>query len=368
MPYCKTKILLIGIYDTNSVTLAPHILISYAKGFNISEYFEFQAVEFSIFTNTVDQIKDEISRTKPDIIGFSAYVWNIQIILQVIQEKFNCKIILGGPQVTGIENKLFKENPNIDIIVSGEGEKTFLNLLYYFKGEKELAEIPGIATKDIANPNDEDLIELNRIPSIYKELLKKNPGISWLSFETSRGCPFNCGYCVWSSNKKMRYYSIDRVISELDIILKAPNIKEIYFCDSSLLLNQSRALAILNCIYESDSNKVIRFEFNAEHLDDALIEVMRKIPKMEYNFGLQTINPEALRIIGRKFNQDKFENNYRKFVEHKCDITIDLIYGLPGDNYVGYKKSLEYALHLKGVKRILTNPLIVLPGSRFIEI
>jgi len=170
-----------------------------------------------------------------------------------------------------------------------------------------------------------------------------------------------------ASSRKMRFHSLERVLEDLDLILAQPTVRNIYFCDSSLLFNKKRAKAILRHILESGSNTSIRFEFNAEHLDDETIEIMAGLPDMEFNFGLQTVNPAALAAMNRAFNRQRFEENYRKVARRvgEGSVTLDLIYGLPGDDFQGYRESVRYALSLGRPKRILTNPLILLPGSHF---
>ncbi len=360
------KVLLVGIYDTNTVSLAPHILKSYVGKLDISSKFIIVTKEFSIFNDTLESMIQGIKEEKPDIVGFSAYIWNINEILEIIKH-INSITILGGPQVTGIEEEMIRQNPDIDIIVTGEGEVTFKELLEYFNKEKRIEEINSITTKDIKFKPCKVLVNLDSIPSIYNHIFKEYPNINWISFETSRGCPMGCAFCTWASVRKMRYFSLERVKKDLDIILGQDKIEQIYLCDSSLLRNKNRAKQILQYIIDSGSKKAIRFEFAAEQLDDEIIDLLAKLPNNEFNFGIQSINKRALYDMKRRFDRDKFEKNYQNVVKKIKDsnITIDLIYGLPGDDIEGYKESLNYAISLDKVRRILTNPLIVLPGSEF---
>lgn len=360
------KILLVGIYDNKTVSLAPQLLSAYVRQF-VPADIELQTLEFSIFSDSVETIAASVRRANPDVVGFSCYIWNYNLIKQ-ITPYLDCTIVVGGPQVTGIEKQLLQSNPEIDIIATGEGEQIFLELLQYFEGQRALSEIAGITTLNMQNPPLEP-VGLETIPPLYEEIFSRNPDISWVSFETSRGCPMGCGYCTWGYSRKMRYYPLDHVLSELDVVLQNPRIREIYLCDSSLLLNKSRAKAILDHIIRSGSNQTIRYEFSPEQLDDEIIQRMIQLPSNEFNFGIQTTNPDALALIGRAFDQNGFERNYRKFVDAfpTAQITIDLIYGLPGDNIEGYLTSMNYAMSLPGVSRILTNPLLVLPGSRFFQ-
>ena len=362
------KILLVGIYDTNTVSLAPQILRAYAqKHSSFAAQFEIVTREFSIFNDTIGQIASVINDERADIVGFSVYIWNVNEVLEVVKILERSVIILGGPQVTGIEADFLRVNPNIDIIVTGEGEDVFASLLEYFAGGKKLKEIPGITTRDIRIPRG-PAVELEKIPPIYERIFRDNPNISWISLETSRGCPMGCGFCTWSNERKMRYLPVDRAKQDLDIILAQPTVKAIYLCDSSLLLNKNRAKEILKHIIDADTDKSFRYEFSAEQLDEELIDLLIKLPAHEFNFGIQSINERALRDMGRIFRREVFERNYRLITDKSKgtnNITIDLIYGLPGDNIEGYKASLDYALSLPEVRRILTNPLVVLPGSAF---
>jgi radical SAM superfamily enzyme YgiQ (UPF0313 family) len=360
------KILLVGIYDTNSVSLAPQILESYVSQFAISSHFDIVTKEFSIFRDSVLSIIDGINKERPDVVGFSAYIWNINIILEIIPH-LNATVLIGGPQVTGIEQELLDESPAIDIIITGEAEMVFKELLECFHGDKELETIQGITTRSIKNSPSPDPVDLNTIPLMYENIFKKNAALTWISFETSRGCPMGCRYCTWGQSKKMRYFPLERVLEELDVILQQKKIEWIYLCDSSILLNKKRAKTILQHIADSGAGKAVRFEFKPEQLDDEVIDIMARLPDMEFNLGIQSVNPDALRCMGRTFNRAKTEENFHKIAARFGDssLTIDLIYGLPGDNYEGYKASMEYAISLGRTKRILTNPLIILPGSEF---
>ncbi len=360
------KVLLVGIYDTDTVSLAPHILRSYVEQFDISSKFEIITREYSIFDNSAEAMARDIREERPDVIGFSVYIWNVDAVLEIIRH-IDAITILGGPQVTGIEEELIRENPDIDIIVTGEGEVAFKKLLEYLAGEKSVEEISGITTNKTSTEPRMKMVALDSIPPVYERIFTEYPNIRWISFETSRGCPMSCKFCTWGYTKKMRYFSLERVKKDLDIILSQKRIEHIYLCDSSLLLNKKRAKQILQHIINSKTNKSIRYEFTAEQLDDEIIDLLRQLPNHEFNFGIQSINRQALSDMRRTFHRDKFEENYhkvsKKFKEPK--ITVDLIYGLPGDDIEGYKESLNYVISLDGVGRILTNPLLVLPGSDF---
>ena len=360
------KILLVGLYDTNTVSLAPQILKHYVQPIAVEKKIDIKTSEFSIFDDDINAIVSKINAQKADVVCFSTYIWNVNIILKVI-EKIPAMVVLGGPQVTGIEKELLRENSCIDVIVTGEGEETFRELIEYFVDERALSDIKGITTREIQTMVRPVIDSLDEIPSIYEDTLNHHRNLSWICLETSRGCPMGCKYCTWSMSRKMRYYSVDRVKRDLDLIFSENSIKEIYLCDSNILINKQRAWEILNHIGQKKKDKVIRFEFDPLMLDSKTIDLLDSLSQNEFNFGIQTVNKRALEIVGKRFDKHFFEDTYRLIISKiKMPIlTIDLIYGLPGDDIETYKDSLEYALGFREVTRILTNPLIVLPGSSF---
>ncbi len=312
------------------------------------------------------EIVAAINARRPDVVGFSCYIWNFDLITQITPQ-LDCTIVLGGPQVTDIEAEILRTTRKSTSSSPARGRKPSSNCWSISPAASASRRSPA-SPRQPCTTRRAQLPDLDTIPPVFAEVFARHPKLTWVSFETSRGCPMGCGYCTWGFSRKMRYYPLDLVLTELDAILGNPNIREIYLCDSSLLLNKPRAKAILDHIIRSGHRgKAIRYEFTPEQLDDEIIERMLKLPTNEFNFGIQTINPPALTAIGRPFDRERFETSYRRFVAAfpSAQITVDLIYGLPNDNLAGYLDSLNYVMALPGVSRILTNPLIVLPGSRF---
>jgi anaerobic magnesium-protoporphyrin IX monomethyl ester cyclase len=360
------KVLLVGIFDTNTAMLAPEMLRSYVSQFPIAAQYDIRTLNLSIFSQSVDEMIAAIKREDAAITGFSAYIWNIEPIRKIVG-RVPGTIIVGGPQCNEDAETLLAENPAIDIVVSGEGEETFKELLEHFAGERGLESISGITTARGKTAPRAALLALDSIASPYPRIFREQPAIDWIAYETSRGCPFLCGFCTWGYSKKMRYHELDRVFSDLDVLLSQPSLKRIYLCDSSILLEKDRAKRILRHIIARNRDMVLRYEFNAEHLDDEIIDLLLQLPENEFNFGVQTINPPALKIMRRPFKRKKFEENYWKMARRveRTSITMDVIYGLPGDDLEGFKESLNYTMSFDGVKWILTNPLILLPGSDY---
>jgi len=283
-----------------------------------------------------------INDRRPDFICFSAYIWNAKIIKDTLP-RIECGFkVVGGPHTR--DNDFLDHGA--DAVVIGEGEEIL----------KEIFE------NRLKGTHHGRLTDLTKLPTLYDKVPNLDE-YQWLPVETSRGCPMKCGYCTWSSQEqqKMRYYDLDYIFRELDIVLSS-KIKWVYLCDSSLLFNRERGRQILK--FCAKYKKSIRFEFAIGQLDKDIIEVLLEMPESEYNFGVQTINPPALKAISRVFNKTIFEREYNALACNH-NVTIDAIYGLPEDNIDGYKRTLDYMASLPNVRRILTNSLILLPGSPY---
>lgn len=361
------KILLVGIYDTNTAALAPEMLRAYASRFAVARRFRIETLNLSIFSQSVEEMTERIRAERADVVGFSAYVWNIAAV-RAIAPRLRARVIVGGPQCNEGADRLLAENPAIELAVRGEGEETFKELLEHWAGLRPLEGIAGVVTRSGAAAPRAVLEDLDAIPSPYPRLLAERPDVEWLAYETSRGCPFLCGFCTWGASRRMRYHGLERVFAELDLLLAQPGLRRLYLCDSSLLLDKPRAKRVLRRIIERGGGRVsLRFEFNAEHLDDEIIDLLMRLPGNELNFGLQTVTPRALREMRRPFDRRRFERNFAKLAARAGDsvLTMDLIYGLPGDDLEGYKASLDYAMSFPRLDWILTNPLVLLPGSDY---
>jgi radical SAM superfamily enzyme YgiQ (UPF0313 family) len=360
------RVLLVGIYDTNTVALAPQILRAFAEAAPIGERWEIRTLDLSIFSQSVDEMERLIRAEDAAVVGFSTYIWNHGLVRELAR-RLPSTIILGGPMFNALAPTFFDENPGVDVVVTGEGEETFVELLEAFGGERSLETVAGISTPRFTAPPRGVIADLCRVPSPYARVFREHPNLEWIAYETSRGCPFLCGFCTWGYSKKMRYHPLDRVLSDLGAILAEPSIDRIYLCDSSILLDKPRATAILRHVIAHERDVTIRYEFNAEHLDDEIIDLLLQLPDNELNFGVQAVGRPALKTMRRPFKPKKFEASYDALVRRpeRVQVTMDVIYGLPGDDLAGYEASLDYVMSFDHVSWILTNPLILLPGSDF---
>jgi radical SAM superfamily enzyme YgiQ (UPF0313 family) len=365
-PPLKTKVLLVGIYDTNTAALAPEVLRAYAERFPVAQAFELATLNLSIFSQSIDEMAERVQAEQAQIVAFSTYIWNYAQVLELTR-RVGGTILLGGPQCNHLDQHFFIDHPEVDIVVTGEGEETFVELLEYFAGQRDLSDVRGIVTPSGATAPRPVLAELDTVPSPYPRIFADHPAIEWIAYETSRGCPYLCGFCTWGYSKRMRYHGLERVFADLDQLLSQPSLRRIYLCDSSLLLDKPRAKSILRHIIDKRQDVVLRYEFSADQLDDEIVDLLLQLPENEFNFGVQTITPLALKTMRRPFRRKKFEENFAKLARRseRTKITMDVIYGLPGDDLEGFKNTLEYVLGFPEVTWILTNPLILLPGADF---
>lgn len=311
----------------------------------------------------------EIYKENYDMILFSCYIWNMSRALDIARKikLINPSIIIGfgGPEVDDAESILY-DNNFIDIISIGEGEKAFVSLVNYFLLNKN-NEVLGIVYRNEKNEiitakQNEIINNLDEIPSIVNnELVKKS---DMLLYETSRGCPFQCKYCCWAG-KSMRYYSLERVESDLRILLSEEVGNSLFLIDSELDIDIERAKKIMEIIIKYNiHNKIIQGFLGFHVIDEELIKLCKEA-NFKFGIGIQSINKETIEKNGRTwFDVEKFEQKLKIIKKYYkiSEIEFQLIMGLPGDNYESFKKNLKWCDNM-GATHISVNRLYVLPGS-----
>lgn len=322
-------------------------------------------IYYKIFTfNSLHEGLCEIYTTnileyKPDIVGFSCYCWNIKIVLAcaALIKKISPEtlIILGGPEVTYDSEELLSKNKNIDVIVRGEGEVTLNELLESYIENNIFESIEGISYRDKdgevkINPDRDPLVNLDDFPSPFLSGVLKIEGTDGEVFlETVRGCCFNCSYCLYTKGLKcIQKYSLKRVEDELKYILTSPYTKSIWFMDPTFNFDNKRAIEIIKIIKNINPNIPVSFELRADLLSSEFIKALGEINVSQACMGIQSCEDEVNSNVNRKNNIMLIEENLnllRKTIEHTCKLFFfDVIYGMPGDNYLNYKKTIDYAI------------------------
>ena len=309
---------------------------------------------------TINQPKDEILKdiygSGADVVCFSCYIWNISFVRELIRDL--AKILpetafwVGGPEVSYDAEKILTEMPEVTGVLVGEGEKTFHNLLeYYIDGKGSLGEIRGIAYRDgeeIRHNGWRELMNLSEIPFVYQHLEEFENRIIY--YESSRGCPFSCSYCLSSIDKKLRFRDLELVKKELQFFLdhKVPQVK---FVDRTFNCKHEHAMAIWKYILEHDNGVTnFHFEVSADLLRDEEMDLMAKMRPglIQLEIGVQSTNPETIRAIHRHMDLDKLErcvdrvHSFRNIHQH-----LDLIAGLPYEDYDTFHRSFNDVYQMK---------------------
>ena len=309
---------------------------------------------------TINQPKDEILKdiygSGADVVCFSCYIWNISFVRELIRDL--AKILpetafwAGGPEVSYDAEKILTEMPEVTGVLVGEGEKTFHDLLeYYIDGKGSLGEIRGIAYRDgeeIRHNGWRELMNLSEIPFVYQHLEEFENRIIY--YESSRGCPFSCSYCLSSIDKKLRFRDLELVKKELQFFLdhKVPQVK---FVDRTFNCKHEHAMAIWKYILEHDNGVTnFHFEVSADLLRDEEMDLMAKMRPglIQLEIGVQSTNPETIRAIHRHMDLDKLErcvdrvHSFRNIHQH-----LDLIAGLPYEDYDTFHRSFNDVYQMK---------------------
>lgn len=302
--------------------------------------------------DTAEHLVYEIMKRSPDIIGFSCYIWNIGMIEKLCQTvrkiDGSIKIILGGPEVSyGIAHTHLSEN-DYDSIVSGEGEKAFPAAVLDLDGK---AVPPELGAEKNGRVFTADFIKnLDDIPFIYNEENIKEFGSRIIYYESSRGCPFSCAYCLSSVCGKVRNLSIKRVKSDIDFFIDH-NVKQVKFVDRTFNASPERAYEIWEYILKrsADSETNFHFEIGADLLTEKQIELLKKMPagKVQLEIGIQSTNEESLKESCRFAPNELIFRNVKALKQaENINLHTDLIAGLPYEKYERFKESFNevYAL------------------------
>ncbi len=370
--------------------LAVYSLRAYARAYQ-------DQVELKEFTinQKKEQILKGIYQSKPDVLCISCYIWNISLVLEVVQEIFKIlpetRIWLGGPEVSYHAKELLEQYPQLAGIMKGEGEQTFLELVHhYVDGDVALRQIAGITYREneqglgqemlpigsnfagyemsekigtiVENPW-RPVLDLSTVPFVYENIKDFENRIIY--YESSRGCPFSCSYCLSSVDRKLRFRSLDLVKKELQFFLdnKVPQVK---FVDRTFNCKHEHAMEIWKYLIVHDNGITnFHFEVAADLLTDeeiSLINTMR--PGMiQLEIGVQSTNDKTIGEIRRKMNFAIVSDRVQKVMAGKnVHQHLDLIAGLPFEGYESFRQSFNQVYGLKP-QQLQLGFLKVLRGS-----
>ena len=350
----KTALIAINARYTHS-SLALRYLEKYNAGFDISVY------EFSINDN-IGGIYRKLLRCGADAYCFSCYIWNIELTLKIASALKlaapECKIILGGPESGYNAASLLKIYDFIDCILKGEGEELLGRVLSRLERGEEIERFYA----------QEYPLDLSKIPMPYTEKDISDLGGKIIYFETSRGCPFGCSYCLSSAERGVRFFPMEYVKSGLDMFFRL-GVPLVKFVDRTFNIDEDRAVEIVEYIVKNSTETSVHFEIEAEIMTPRLIDTLNAAPDglFQLEIGIQTTNPDSLRAVNRKCDVERTRENILRLIKPgNIHVHLDLIAGLPFEDYESFRRSFNYAYSMRP-NMLQLGFLKVLPGTEIAE-
>lgn len=371
------------------IPLAPLALKSYADQClreELPDRAEIDIKNFFLEDIPTSDIAAAILIEKPDVVAFSVYIWNYYEVIECVNiiknADKNIKILCGGPQMSPVAEDMMAEHKGIDIIpyITIPGEIVFYDLVKAFIENTSLDQVEAIVYRNASNEiiktgSSSKKFEYTTAPSPYLDgtfsLDTETENNFLVSLETTRGCPYDCGYCFYGRDtNKIYYFAIEKILKEIEVVYNHPNVKHVLFSDSDIFLNKKRAEKIVRHIIKQKSKVVSEFDINVARITEPVVKLLAQLPNYRFCFAIQTVNPNALNCLGK--SRPKAElfiekiNLFKQWVP-KAEFHVDIMLGLPEDNFSWFRKTIDVCLSLETTRIGLNYPLFLLPGTRFFE-
>lgn len=343
------KTVLVGI---NSKYIHPNLAIRYLKA-NTS--YPVDILEFTI-KDSIERIIKTCQNMEPDVLGFSVYIWNVEIfkkiLIQIKEQMPLCKIILGGPEVSYV-NEAYLSNNLTDYIIVNEGEIAFNQLLKAIDEKRaDKSSIPNLIykDKDKVNKTKEKLIDsLDDLKDPYQVIDELDVQHKIQYVELSRGCPYKCSYCLASLEKGLRFFKLERVKDTIEYLIKK-GARTFKFLDRSFNANHKIAKDFLEYIINQNyKNVVFQFEINGDVLQESFIDfLIKKAPNdlIRFELGIQSTNDKVNKAVNRYQDTKKLIENIKHLQASKVTLHLDLIAGLPYEDLESFKNTFNTIYHL----------------------
>lgn len=347
------KIILAAI---NSKYIHSNLAVYSLKAYAAEYREEIEIAEYTINQQTGDILAD-LYQKKPDILCFSCYIWNLDYVSEIVTEIGKLcpktEIWLGGPEVTYDAPDVIRRLPYIRGVIKGEGEETFLDMLDYYHGKNDsLHDVPGITCQDqdgviFENPWRAPL-DLSTIPFVYEDLRPFENKIIY--YESSRGCPFSCSYCLSSVDKQLRFRDLELVKKELQFFIDH-GVRQVKFVDRTFNCRHEHAMEIWTYIHEHDNGKTnFHFEIAADLMREEEIELIGRMRPglIQLEIGVQSTYEPTIHAIRRRMDFGKVADVTEKIQKAgNVHQHLDLIAGLPYEDLSTFRQSFDdvYRLH-----------------------
>jgi radical SAM superfamily enzyme YgiQ (UPF0313 family) len=360
------------------------LAFAYLKAY-LSKFPEFEQVDFDTVdyyqNESVERIEAEVRLQRPAMVLFSVYVWNFtlyrDLAYRLKQHDPQLLIVLGGPEVSDEAAELLRDNPGFDLIVTGEGEHTFYEIVRNWTQGKGFADVLGVTWRSaqgaVVNPPADAslLVDVNVIPSPLRADVLDAEKIrgAFAALETQRGCNFSCGFCRYRKiGQGARFFELDRVFKDIDF-LKQAGVRHLYIMDPTFNNNVERAKKILRYIIDADMGLMINVEMVPEFFEEELLQLALQAGVFNIEVGIQSINTVALKIMQRPRSARKLDARIEmaaaiRVGERKFNIIPQIIFGLPGEDITGFLVSFDY-IYALDVDEIASYHLLMLRDTQF---
>ncbi len=347
------------------------------KEWELTEQVEISLAEYTI-NHQMEQILQDIYKRNPNVIGFSCYIWNISYVKMILTDIKkvlpDVKIWVGGPEVSYHAEEFLKEEPAVDLVMMGEGEITFAHFLKALLEGEDLKQVPGLMLRNdngtFTDTGFRQVMDMSQIPFPYAFMDMKELEHRIIYYESSRGCPFSCAYCLSSIDKRLRFRSLDLVLPELEWFLQA-NVPQVKFVDRTFNCKKSHAMAIWQYIRDHDNGITnFHFEIAADLLDKDELDLLSTMRPglVQLEIGVQSTNEKTLETIRRKTDIAEIRqitstiNSWHNIHQH-----LDLIVGLPWEDLKRFKQSFNDVYEMEP-EQLQLGFLKILKGSYMEEL
>ncbi len=340
----------------NAKYIHTSLALRYLKAFS-QDRFDIEIAEYTIKDPAMNIVSDLFLK-QPDVVGFSCYIWNIEETITVMNmlKKImpELKIVLGGPEVSYDTEFWMQRIPEVDFIVVGEGEETFDHLLQTIQGDQKYHFVYGLAYRkgdEVIVTPPRPKLNLDEIPSPHR-FESDLPALAnrVVYFETSRGCPFSCQFCLSSIEVGVRYFDIERTKQDLLYLIES-GAKLIKFVDRTFNIKRDYALEIFQFLIDNHQGCVFQFEITADIMRPEVLNFLSEhAPEGIFRFeiGVQSTNELTNKLIQRKQNFAKLTRTVNMVRESgKIDQHLDLIAGLPEEDYASFRNTFNEVFALE---------------------
>jgi anaerobic magnesium-protoporphyrin IX monomethyl ester cyclase len=341
----------------NAKYIHTNLAIRYLKAYASPE-FDIKLKEYTI-KDPIMNIVTDLYQQKPTLIGFSCYIWNIEETIKVVNMlkkiDHSIQIVLGGPEVSYDTIEWMEKIPNVDFIALGEGEKTFKQLLFELEGDGNFKNVHGIAYREkeqIKITPQMNKLDLKELPSPYRfheDLVHLGKRVTYI--ETSRGCPFSCQFCLSSIEVGVRYFDREKIKDDIRYLM-ANGAKTLKFVDRTFNISRSYAMEMFRFLIDEHlPGTVFQFEITADIMRPEVIEFLNnEAPKGLFRFeiGVQSTNDDTNELVKRKQNFSKLTRTVTMVKDGgKIDQHLDLIAGLPEEDYSSFRKTFNDVFEMR---------------------